>query len=186
MFKKIIVIIILTIICGLAYRYLFPYFLNNNEIVYIEGDKEPYKFKPKDTEGKSFNGDSLRIYDITRERLLPDQDIKILDKASDNLSKIDNENQITEGENTILTNSIYLQLGSFKTLEKAKSFINTFKEKKFQITNNLKLNIISADIPERGTYYRVRLGPFNNNKEIFELCLDLKLVNNECLIVKDK
>ena len=41
-----------------------------------------------------------------------------------------------------------------------------------------------SSIEERGTYHRIRLGPFNDNKEIYALCIDLKLVNNECLIVK--
>ena len=54
------------------------------------------------------------------------------------------------------------------------------------MVKDLKFYITSADLKERGIYYRIRLGPFKDNKDIYSICIDLKLVNNECLIVKDK
>jgi hypothetical protein len=78
-----------------------------------------------------------------------------------------------------------LQLGSYKTLDKAKLFIKDFLKVNTKLVKDLKFNIVSAKIEDRGTYFRVRLGPFIDNKEIFSLCIELKLVNNECLIVKD-
>jgi hypothetical protein len=54
------------------------------------------------------------------------------------------------------------------------------------ILNKLNLKIISADLGDRGTYYRVRAGPYNDIKDVYELCLNLNVNDNECLIVQDK
>ena len=186
MFKKIILIFIIIIITSTSYKYLLPLFFKSDQIINIDGNEDQYKFKPNDTKGKSFNGDTLQIYEITREKLLPDVEVKSLDENSKVLPKINTEDITIISKNTSPSNGIFLQLGSYKTEEKAKNFVRIFKEKNSQLINNLSLNITSANLPERGTYYRVRLGPFNDNKDIFTLCIDLKLENNECLIVKDK
>ena len=66
--------IILIILGGISYEYIPNLFSNNDQIIYIDGDKDQYKFSPTDKEGKNFNGESLKIYDITREKLLPNDD----------------------------------------------------------------------------------------------------------------
>ena len=76
MLKKIIILIVLIILGGISYEYIPNLFSNNDQIIYIDGDKDQYKFSPTDKEGKNFNGESLKIYDITRERLLPNDDDK--------------------------------------------------------------------------------------------------------------
>ena len=186
MFKKIILILIVIIITSISYKYLLPLFSKSDHIINIDGNEDQYKFKPNDTEGKSFNGDKLKIYEITREKLLPNVEVKSLDEDSKVLSKINTEDGTIISKNKYPSNSIFLQLGSYKTEKKAKNFIRSFKEKNSQLINNLGLNITAANLSERGTYYRVRLGPFSDNKDVFTLCIELKLENNECLIVKDK
>ena len=69
MLKKIIILIVLIILGGVSYEYIPNLFSKNDQIIYIDGDKDQYKFSPTDKEGKNFNGESLKIYDITRERL---------------------------------------------------------------------------------------------------------------------
>ena len=179
--KKIILLIFLIIIGGGAYKYIKSLNLNTNSIINIEANEKQYKFKPDDKEGSAFNGESLKIYRSTREKLLPNDEDNITKKLVNN---IDEKVKIIN-EDLGVKNKIYLQLGSYKTLDKAKLFVKGFLEKNTKLVNNLKLNIVSAKIQDRGTYFRVRLGPFKDNKEIFTLCLELKLVNNECLIVKD-
>ena len=76
MLKKIIILIVLIILGGVSYEYIPNLFSNNDQIIYIDGDKDQYKFSPTDKEGKNFNGESLKIYEITRERLLPNDDDK--------------------------------------------------------------------------------------------------------------
>ena len=187
MLKKTIILTIL-IICGaLAYRYILPFKINDNVIINIESDEKQYKFKPDDKEGSIFNGESLKIYRSTREKLLPNEKNNYIEKENKTeklVNKKDEDIKITKkdlGEK----NKIYLQLGSYKTSDKAKLFIKDFLKVHAKLVNDLKFNIVSANIEDRGTYFRVRLGPFNDNKEIFSLCIELKLVNNECLIVKD-
>ena len=79
-----------------------------------------------------------------------------------------------------------MQLASYKNIEKAKELIISYKESSNLILNKLIFNIATAKIKDRGIYYRVRVGPFNNVKDIYKLCLDIKVKDNECLIVKDK
>jgi len=187
MLKKILFLIIIITMSGFIYNYFAPSFFYNSDVVYIEADKNQYKFKPTDKEGKSFHGDSLKIYEITREKLLPNNENKIkINNDSKNLSTIENKEKKIVGEIQELKNNIYLQLGAYKTVDKANKFVQNFKETNSKLIQNLNFNITSANLKERGTYYRIRLGPFNNNKDIYSLCIDLKLVNNECLIVKGK
>ena len=184
MLKNIIFLITLIILGGVGYKYFSNLFTRNNQIIYIDGDKDQYKFSPTDKEGKNFNGESLKIYDITREKLLPNDDkAKIIsEQKNTNINKDNNTVNEELGE----SNYIYLQLGAYKTIEKANQFVETFKKDNSKLIKNLKFYITSADLKERGIYYRIRLGPFKDNKDIYSLCIDLKLVNNECLIVKDK
>ena len=79
-----------------------------------------------------------------------------------------------------------MQLASYKNIEKAKKLVISYKESSNVILNKLNFKISTAKIKDRGTYYRVRVGPFNNVKVIYKLCLDIKVKDNECLIVKDK
>ncbi|MDG2267947.1 MAG: SPOR domain-containing protein, partial [Alphaproteobacteria bacterium] len=83
-------------------------------------------------------------------------------------------------------NNLFLQLVSYKSLNKAKKLIKFYKESSDPILNKLNLIIVTANLSERGTYYRVRVGPYYDIKEIYKLCLVLNVNNNECLIVKDK
>ena len=56
MLKKIIILIVLIILGGISYEYIPNLFSNNDQIIYIDGDKDQYKFSPTDKEGKNFNG----------------------------------------------------------------------------------------------------------------------------------
>ena len=188
MLKKTIILIILISIGGFAYKYILPFNINNNVIINIESDEKEYKFKPDDKEGHIFNGESLKIYRSTREKLLPNEKNNYTEKENNKTEKLVNkkdEDINIKKEGLGEKNKIYLQLGSYKTLDKAKLFIKDFLKVNTNLVKDLKFNIVSAKIEDRGTYFRVRLGPFIDNKEIFSLCIELKLVNNECLIVKD-
>jgi len=185
MLKKIVFLITIIILGGISYKYFPNLPTNNNQIIYIEGDKNQYKFTPTDRKGKNFNGESLKIYDITREKLLPNDDDKAKIISEQKNTNINKDKNIVS-EELVVSNYIYLQLGAYKTIEKANLFVETFKKDNSKLIKDLKFFISSADLKERGIYYRIRLGPFIDNKDIYSLCIDLKLVNNECLIVKDK
>ena len=84
-----------------------------------------------------------------------------------------NKAQDTVNEELVVSNHIYLQLGAYKTIEKANQFVEIFKEDNSKLIEGLKFYITSADLKERGIYYRIRLGPFEDNKDIYSLCIDL-------------
>ncbi len=184
MIKKIIVLILFIIVGVISYKYFLTYFPNVNEVINIEADDNQYKFEPNDTEGKNFNGDNLEIYKVTREKLLP-PDEGIIENDIPVTQSFDKNEGDLKDNTELKDNNIYLQLASYKTMDKAKLFVENFKENKLNIIKELGFNIVAAKLENRGTFYRVRLGPFNNNEEILTLCIELRLVNNECLIVKD-
>lgn len=186
MLKKIIFLLVIIIILLCCYFYIYPHFFKSDEIVIIEGNDAPYKFLPDNKEGDSFNGESLEIYEITREKLLPNNENQLIENNTEQLSVNINEENNISNDNLEFANSLYLQLGSFKTTQKAEQYIKSFKKINSELITDFNFNISSADLNERGTFYRVRLGPFIDNKKIFGLCVDLKLLNNECLIVKGK
>jgi hypothetical protein len=185
MFKILIFLII--IIFGV-------YFIDNvfklnlfskSEIVNIKTDDLNYKSIPANKGGLNFVGDSLKIYNVTREKILPrviieDKNGDIEDKKSIPIVK----QKIKIKENII--NNLYLQIASYKNIEKAKQLISSYKESSNLILSKLDFNIVTANISDRGTYYRVRVGPYKDIKDIYKLCLDFKVKDNECLIVKDK
>jgi len=160
-------------------------FFNNDEVINIRSSNPDYKSSPSDKEGQNFVGDSLDIYNITREKLLP-------------VDVIDNKEGILIGKKDIIRNKIinidkekdannlFLQLVSYKSIDKAQELIKIYKESSDTILNKLNLIVVTANLPERGTYYRVRVGPYDDIKEIYKLCLVLNVNNNECLVVKDK
>lgn len=184
MFKKIIFLTILIIIGIFSYKYVIPSNFYNNKIINIEEEQE-YKFYPEETKGRNFNGESLKIYKVIREKLLPNDENDIKNENNENLTLDESKNIETINEELVMKNKIYLQLGAYRTKDKAQEFVRGFKEKHSKLTNDLYYNIVSANLEERGTYFRIRLGPFNNNREIYSLCIEFKLVNNECLIVRD-
>ena len=158
-------------------------FFSNDEVINIRSSSPDYKSSPSAKEGQNFVGDSLDIYNITREKLLP---IEVIDDKENILIKKKDiiNNDIINKEND--AKNLFLQLVSYKSIDKAKELIKIYKESSDPILNKLNLIIVTANLSERGTYYRVRIGPYDDIKEIYKLCLALNVNNNECLIVKDK
>ena len=178
MFKIIIFLVIVIVGSYFIYDYVHLSFFNDYKLTHIKTDNLKYKSRPKNQEGFNFVGDSLEIYNVTREKLLPKEVMQ-----NEEVIEIDD---INKKETSVNTNNLYLQLASYKTIEKAKKLINEYKVSSNLILNKLNLKIISADLGDRGTYYRVRAGPYNDIKDVYELCLNLNVNDNECLIVKDK
>ena len=178
MFKIIIFLVIVIVGSYFIYDYVHLSFFNDYKLTHIKADNLKYKSMPKNQEGFNFVGDSLEIYGVTREKLLPKEVMQ-----NEEVIEIDD---INKKETSVNTNNLYVQLASYKTIEKAKKLINEYKMSSNLILNKLNLKIISADLGDRGTYYRVRAGPYNDIKDVYELCLALNVNDNECLIVQDK
>ena len=185
MFKIVVFLIILIFGAYFTYNVFKPSFFSKTEIVHIKADNIQYKSIPDNKEGFNFIGEDLAIYNVIREKILPKEVSEGKKEVIVNLKVPVIEQKNTKIEDAIITN-FYLQLASYKNIEKAKKLVISYKESSNLILNNLNFKISTAKIKDRGTYYRVRVGPFNNVKEIYKICLDFKVKDNECLIVKDK
>ena len=179
MFKTLIFSLIIIFGVYFIYNSFQLSLFSKSKVVHIKSNNDNYKSSPIDKEGYNFVGESLSIYNITREKLLPE---KVVEDKKDILIEKERNNRI---ENIITINN-YLQLASYKSIDKAKQLINSYKESSNLILSKLNFNIVTANIVDRGTYYRVRVGPYNDVKDIYKLCLEFKVKDNECLIVKDK
>jgi cell division protein FtsN len=127
----------------------------------------------------------IKSDNLAREKILPRIVIENKkDKIEVKKPIVLEKQKVKTQENTI--SGLYLQLASYKNIEKAKKLISNYKESSNLILSKLNFSITTANISDRGTYYRVRVGPYVDVKDIYKLCLDLKVKNNECLIVKDK
>ena len=171
-------------------KIIFSFFKNNNEMVHIKDDNPNYKNNPVDKKGDKFIGDNLKIYKVTREKLLPlDEDKEQVIEKIKNEDINDSNNEMTDSikvNKSKIKENIYLQLASFKTKKKAKLFIKNYRIPSNLIDNKLIFNMVSADIGDKGTHYRIRIGPYKNRNDVYKLCFDLDINNNECLIIKDK
>ena len=185
MFKIIAFLIIMIFGIYFTYNVFKPNFFSKSEIVHIKAGKLDYKNIPDNKEGFNFVGEELTIYNVTREKILPKEVLLKKKEFIEVLKEPSIENKNLEIRENII-NNFYLQLASYKNIEQAEKLIINYKESSNLIISKLNFNIAKANIPDRGTYYRVRVGPFNNVKEIYKVCLDFKVKNNECLIVKDK
>ena len=184
MFKIIIFLIIIIFGSYFIYNGFQLNLFSKPETVHIKANNLDYKSVPSNKKGTNFVGDSLDIYSITREKLLPREVIVNKDDAESKNNVLIGKKKVIIKENII--NGFYLQLASYKSLKKAKKLISSYKSSSNLIHSKLNFNIATAKISDRGTYYRVRVGPYIDIKVIYKLCLDLKVTDNECLIVKDK
>ena len=53
------------------------------------------------------------------------------------------------------------------------------------LLGDLELKVQSADLGERGVFFRIRTGPFPNKTTALDKCLQLKAVKLDCLVVRD-
>ena len=184
MFKALIFLIIIIFGVYFIYNSFQLSLFSKSKVVHIKSNNVNYKSSPIDKEGYNFVGESLSIYNITREKLLPAEAVENKKYAVEDKKDILIEKERNNTTENIIINN-YLQLASYKSIDKAKKLINSYKVSSNLILNKLNFNIVSANIVDRGTYYRVRVGPYKDIKDIYKLCLEFKVKDNECLIVKD-
>ena len=53
------------------------FFDNNNDVDHIKSLNNNYKTIPENLKGQQFDGENLNIYEVTRERLLPQNEINL-------------------------------------------------------------------------------------------------------------
>lgn len=172
---KLIILLILIIVTSLFYfkDNINTFFDNNNDVAHIKSLNNNYKTIPENLKGHQFDGENLNIYEVTRERLLPQNEI--------NLEETENKSVINS---SII--KFYIQLASYKNYKIADEKINELKKSNDIFLNNLNYSITEAEIENKGIFYRLRIGPINNLNEVFEICKYFNFDKNSCVISEEK
>ncbi|WP_208541245.1 MULTISPECIES: SPOR domain-containing protein [Bartonella] len=77
----------------------------------------------------------------------------------------------------------YVQLASHPTYELAENSLRKLKSKFRYLIGERPFNIQSTSIPEKGTYYRVRIQTQNRNEAI-NLCENIKISGGNCFVTR--
>jgi cell division protein FtsN len=84
---------------------------------------------------------------------------------------------------TAATAGIALQIGSYKSEAEARQSWQAFKAK-HDAAAGYQPNVREADLGARGTWYRLRMGPFPDRKSALETCRKLKADGASCLLAQ--
>ena len=81
--------------------------------------------------------------------------------------------------------SYRIQLAAARTPERARSEWNRLRRKHLDLLGNLGLSVTKADLgPNKGIFYRLRVGPLKNEASARSLCKQLSKRKTGCLVVK--
>ena len=93
--------------------------------------------------------------------------------------------QAPAGEATAPASGSYLvQIGSFKSDTEANATWEKIKAKNSDILSRYAPNIVSVDLGAKGTYQRLRFGPFETREAAANVCDQLKARKQDCLLAK--
>jgi cell division protein FtsN len=76
-----------------------------------------------------------------------------------------------------------LQIGAYKSQAEAESAWHAFQSK-HPIVGGYQSDVKQADLGEKGTWYRLRIGPFPDKDTAVQLCTKLKADGASCLLAK--
>jgi hypothetical protein len=82
-----------------------------------------------------------------------------------------------------ITGGLSVQVTSQKSQEAAMSAFRSMQSRYAQVLGRYQPNVQRADLGDRGTYYRVRVGPFAGDGAQ-RVCAALKAAGGDCIIVK--
>jgi len=77
-----------------------------------------------------------------------------------------------------------VQIASYRDRSEAESAWKKFNQKFGDLSSNLSPDYQSADVPGKGAYVRLRVGPFDTKDAANNLCEQLKSRSQGCLVVK--
>jgi cell division protein FtsN len=78
-----------------------------------------------------------------------------------------------------------VQVSSQKSQADAMSAWQTFQRKFSAVVGGLKPSIKKAEVGGRGTFYRVRVGPWASSTEATALCVKLKAAGGDCVVARN-
>jgi cell division protein FtsN len=77
-----------------------------------------------------------------------------------------------------------IQIASYRDRLSAEEAWTKLIAKHADLVSSLSPNYQSAEVANRGTYYRLRVGPFDSQEDARALCSALKARRQDCLVVK--
>lgn len=80
------------------------------------------------------------------------------------------------------TGGYVLQIGSYKTRDEANESWSVFREKHADAIEGLSIDIKAADLGDKGTWYRLRLGPFTDKEAASAVCEKIKSAGGKCFL----
>ena len=177
------------------------FFIGNYPIINIVGEGLEYKVLPDDSlvdikeEGMNFPGVDLDVYRIVNEKILPDEKSLNIDAKVNNTEKNKvsyNEDKIKDSNSDIsIINSLnenikyYIQLASFEEKKQAENLKNTFLNYEKEIFKQLSYRISLVDIKNKGIFFRLLAGPFQNQQRALSICEDIKKMKISCFAIKE-
>ena len=78
---------------------------------------------------------------------------------------------------------VVLQIGSYKSEAEARQSWSAFKAE-HDAAAGYRPDVKSADLGAKGTWYRLRMGPFADRKSAMEVCAKLKADGASCLLAQ--
>ena len=88
----------------------------------------------------------------------------------------------THSDATATSGGAVLQVGSYPSDALAESAWKSFRAKHAGALGGLSRDVKAAPIPGKGTWYRLRIGPFANRAEANAKCAELKAAGAQCLV----
>jgi len=80
--------------------------------------------------------------------------------------------------------SYVLQIGSFKSQADADTAWKSFQGKHASLVGSYGPNVVKVDLGEKGTWYRLRMGPFSSKDGAVAACAKLSADGASCIPAK--
>ena len=80
----------------------------------------------------------------------------------------------------------FVQLASVKSEDGARKEWARMRRAHPDLLGDLELSVQTADLGERGVFYRIRTGPFPNRATAQDMCWQIKAAKLDCLVVRGK
>ncbi len=78
----------------------------------------------------------------------------------------------------------FLQLASVKSEQAAQGEWVRLQKSHAEILGDMDLKVRSADLGDRGVFYRIQTGPFPNQATAEDLCWQLRAEKQDCLVIR--
>ncbi len=80
----------------------------------------------------------------------------------------------------------FVQLASVKSDDSARKEWARMQRAHPDLLGDLELSVQSADLGERGIFFRIRTGPFPNRATAQDMCWQIEAAKLGCLVVREK